>query len=155
MEAAQPIGRFLGCQQSIGSMKMHAWTNPRYAWIALHKPKKEPPIMFDVRESEYMNDNNQPLVDVTVIRFDMSSFLEQCSERCIELAGNNVIGKQKPASTPFLDESKSEFDENEIIAKLKAAMIADMVESDFTKPTRVPAISQGSDCLLTSLLRCS
>ena len=52
MEAAQPIGRFLGCQQTMGSMKMHAWTNPRYAWIALHKPKKEPPILFDAREHE-------------------------------------------------------------------------------------------------------
>ena len=53
MEAAQPIGRFLGCQQSMGSMTMHAWTNPRYAWIAIHKPETEPPILFDVRETEY------------------------------------------------------------------------------------------------------
>ena len=80
MEAAQPIGRFLGCQQAMGSMKTHAWTNPRYAWIAAHKPKNDPPIMFDARESEYMNDNNQPTLDVTIMQYDMSSFLEQWVE---------------------------------------------------------------------------
>ena len=86
-----------------------------------------------------MNDNDQPIIDVTVMQFDMSSFLEQCVERYIELAGSNVVGKLKPASTPFLDESKNEFDENDLITKLKAAMIADLDEG---KPTRVPAISQ-------------
>ena len=120
MEAAQPIGRFLGCQQSMGFMKTHAWSNPRYAWIALREPKKEPPILFDANEHEYMNDNNQPTLDVTVTQFDMSSFLEQRVERYIELAGSNIVGKLKPAATPFLDESKNEFDENELIAKLKA-----------------------------------
>ena len=131
---------------------MHAWSNPRYAWIASHKPKKEPPILFDAREQEYMNDNNQPMLDVTVMQYDMSSFLEQCVERYIELAGSNIVGKLKPASTPFLDESKNEFDENEIINKLKAANAASF---DDSKPSaaRTTALSQGVDCLLTSLRR--
>ena len=42
----------------------------------------------------------------------------------IELAGSKIIGKIKSASTPFLDEIKAEFDENDIIAKIKAARSA-------------------------------
>ena len=48
MEPAQPIGRFLGCQQSIGSMKMPMWSNPRYAWMHDNVPKKDPPILLSL-----------------------------------------------------------------------------------------------------------
>ena len=63
-------------------------------------------------------------VTVNVMKYDMSSFLEQCVERYIELAGSKIVGKIKGVATPFLDESKAEFDENDIIAKIKAARSA-------------------------------
>ena len=50
MEAAQPIGRFLGCQQSIGQLKMIEWENPRYAWMKENPCKKDPPVILSERE---------------------------------------------------------------------------------------------------------
>ena len=50
--------------------------------------------------------------------------IEQCVERYVELAGTNILGKLKHVTTPFLDEGKHEFDENDLIAKLKAARLA-------------------------------
>jgi hypothetical protein len=120
MEPAQPIGRFLGCQQSVGSMKMRKWANPRYEWMLANPPKKDPPVIFNDHEKELMHDTSQTMMSVNIMRFDMSSFLEQCVQRYVELAGSKIVGKIKPAPTPFLDESKPEFDENEIIAKIKA-----------------------------------
>ena len=146
MEPAQPIGRFLGCQQSIGSMKMHAWSNPRYEWMRSTPPKKDPPLIFNDHEKELMNDTSQPMTHVNVMQYDMSNFLEQCVQRYVELAGNKMVGKIKPAPTPFLDESKPEFDENEIIAKIKAGRKAAQ-ESEDDIIVKGAAFSQGGGML--------
>ena len=50
----------------------------------------------------------------------MSSLLEQCVQRYIDLACHRVVGKLKKVSTPFLDEGKPEFDENLDTAVLSA-----------------------------------
>ena len=79
MESPQPIGRFLGCQQSIGSTKLMQWYNPRYAWTKIHPPKKDAPIIFSEFELNPPKQTSQ--VDVQVMNYNMSSFLEQCVER--------------------------------------------------------------------------
>ena len=142
MEPPQQIGRFLGCQQSIGMTKMMQWYNPRYAWTKVNPPKKEPPIIFSEFEVKPPKQTSQ--VDVQVMKYDMSSFLEQCVERYIELAGSNVVGKIKHVTTPFLDESKAEFDENDLIAKIKAARQASPVTNANTYHA---ALSQGGGTL--------
>ena len=95
-------------------MRMMQWYSPRYAWTKVNPPKKEAPITFSEFELHPPKQNSQ--VEVQVMKYDMSSFLEQCVERYIELAGNEVVGKLKHDTIPFLDESKAEFDENDIIA---------------------------------------
>ena len=120
MEPAQPVGRFLGCEQIVGSMYMRKWTNPRYEWMKTSPCKKEPPIIFSADEARLMNDTSQPNVPVTVMRYEMSDFLDQCVQRYVELAGDKIIGKLKHVTTPFLDESKPDFDENDIMNKIKA-----------------------------------
>ena len=97
--------------------------NPLSAWMKASQRKKEPPVILDPLESTWMNDNTRKLVNAQVMRYDLGSFLEQCVERYIELAGSKIVGKIKPVSTPFLDESKPEFDENEIIHKIKSARL--------------------------------
>ena len=113
MEPPQPVGRFLGCQQSIGKMTMLKWENPRYRWMKINPPKKEIPIIVSEKEKQPCTGNDR--VCVNVMKYDMASFLDQCVQRYIELAGSKIVGKIKPVSTPFLDESKADFDENEII----------------------------------------
>ena len=83
-------------------------------------------------------------VNVNVMKYDMGSFLEQCVERYIELAGSKIVGKIKPCTTPFLDESKAEFDENDVITKIKAARSA--LPADKT-PAQIAAVSQGGGML--------
>jgi hypothetical protein len=77
--------------------------------------------------------------------------IEQCVERYIKLAGSKIVGKIKPCTTPFLDESKAEFDENDVIAKIKAARTA--LPADVT-PAQIAAVSQGEECYRTLLLPC-
>ena len=79
-------------------------------------PKKE--ILLGFGDEEKQPSSSNARVAVNVMKYDMASFLDQCVQRYIELAGSKIVGKLKPASTPFLDESKAEFDENEIIAKI-------------------------------------
>ena len=47
---------------------------------------------------------HQPCMDkpVTVVTYGMTGFLQQCLDRCVELAGGNV--KFKKVSTPFQDD---------------------------------------------------
>ena len=144
MELPQPIGRFLGCQQSIGLTKMTQWYNPRYAWTKVNPPKKVAPIIFSEFEVNPPKQTTQ--VDVQIMKYDMSSFLEQCVERYVELAGDKIVDKIKRVTTPFLDESKAEFDENDLIAKIKAARqpISDEVSS---KAKYHAALSQGGGTL--------
>jgi hypothetical protein len=70
---------------------MMEWYNPRYAWTKVNPPKKEPPIIFSEFEVNPPKQTSQ--VDVQVMKYDMFSILEQCVERYVELAGNNVVGK--------------------------------------------------------------
>ena len=51
---------------------------------------------------------------IRFMKYDMRNFLEQCVERYIELGGNRIKDKLKVVETPFLDESKPEFDENPV-----------------------------------------
>ena len=46
------------------------------------------------------------------MKYDMSSFLEQCVQRYLELGSSRITSKLKYVDTPFLDEGKPEFDEN-------------------------------------------
>ena len=142
MEPPQPVGRFLGCQQSLAAMTMLKWENPRYKWMATNPWKKESPFLLGPDENVPKDPKN--VVKVSVMKYDMSSFLEQCIDRYVEFAGSKIVGNTKPANTPFLDESQAEFDENDIIAKIKAARTA---SSDAQSPMCKAALSQGGGML--------
>jgi hypothetical protein len=145
MEPAQPVGRFLGCEQVVGSMYMRKWSNPRYEWMNTSPCKKEPPTIFVPNEARLMNDSSQPNVPVTVMRYEMSDFLDQCVQRYVELAGDKIVGKLKHVTTPFLDESKPEFDENDIMNQIKAGRKAAVAKGK--EPAEDSAYFQGGGVL--------
>ena len=51
---------------------------------------------------------------VHFMKYNMQDFMKSCVDRYIELGGNRIKEKLKVVDTPFLDESKPEFDENPI-----------------------------------------
>ena len=52
---------------------------------------------------------------IRFMKYNMKDFLQSCIDRYIELGGNRIKEKLKICDTPFLDESKPEFDENPIM----------------------------------------
>ena len=67
-----------------------------------------------------MNASSQPNVPVIVMRYQMSEFLDQCVQRYVEVAGDEIVGNLEHFTTPFLHESKPEFDENDTMNRIKA-----------------------------------
>ena len=110
MEPPQPVGRYLGCQHVLGSVSVPRGFNPRLSWRLTHPAKKDPPDM------RVANTPGSGPVHIRITKYDMASFLEQCVQRYVDLAGHRIMGKIKKVATPFLDESKPEFDENPIAA---------------------------------------
>ena len=49
---------------------------------------------------------------LSVPTYDMRSFMEQCVARYVELCGPKYKATLRSADTPFLDESRPEFDVN-------------------------------------------
>ena len=63
-----------------------------------------------------------------------------------------MVGKLKHVTTPFLDESKAKFDENDIIAKIKAARQPMFTDDINSKAKYHAALSQGVEHWQTSPL---
>ncbi len=55
---------------------------------------------------------NAKTTKVNFMKYNMQDFMKSCVDRYVELGGNRIKEKMRTVETPFLDESKSEFDEN-------------------------------------------
>ena len=62
-----------------------------------------------------------------MIKYDMRSFMEQCVARYVELCGPKYKATLRSADTPFLDESRPEFDVNPDIIRRSIAFLATRV----------------------------
>ena len=77
---------------------------------------------------------------IKAMKYDMKEFLEQCVDRYTKLAEGKMTRKLKHAETPFLDESKPEFDENPPapgqdvkISDIKAGVLGDIASAVLMK----------------------
>ena len=101
------IGRYLGCQHIMKTVVVQSTFDPRHLWTKETPPKKEKPrLPFD----KYANEGGQRAIKF--LKYDMADFLKQCVERYLELGAGKITEKLRKVDTPFLDESKPEFDEN-------------------------------------------
>ena len=107
--------------------------------------KKEPPLIFSPQEVQLLKDSSQSNIPVIVMRYEMSEFLDSCVQRYVELAGDKIVGKLKHVTTPFLDESKPEFDENEAMNQIKAGRKAALERGE--EPDYDSAYIQGGGVL--------
>ena len=88
LEPPTPIGRYLGCNHAIRKGRLRKDIAP---WL------KIPHISSD-------GGANPPTDrEITIVEYDMTSFLEQCLESYQELCGAN-FSKYKKAPTPFIND---------------------------------------------------
>ncbi|CAE7775567.1 unnamed protein product [Symbiodinium sp. CCMP2592] len=91
LEPPSSIKRYLGCE---------------------HEPKKAfPELTFGDRGTTVAQGSVGPR-EIRMIKYDMRSFMEQCVSRYVELCGPKYKATLRSADTPFLDESRPEFDTN-------------------------------------------
>ncbi|CAE7213840.1 unnamed protein product, partial [Symbiodinium sp. CCMP2592] len=91
LEPPSSIKRYLGCE---------------------HEPKKAfPELTFGDRDTTVAQGSVGPR-EIRMIKYDMRSFMEQCVSRYVELCGPKYKATLRSADTPFLDESRPEFDTN-------------------------------------------
>ncbi|CAE7488465.1 unnamed protein product [Symbiodinium sp. CCMP2592] len=77
-----------------------------------HEPKKAfPELTFGDRNTSVAQGSTGPR-EIRMIKYDMRSFMEQCVSRYVELCGPKYKATLRSADTPFLDESRPEFDVN-------------------------------------------
>ncbi|CAE7248022.1 JNK [Symbiodinium sp. CCMP2592] len=76
------------------------------------EPKKAfPELTFGDRDTTVAQGSVGPC-EIRMIKYDMRSFMEQCVSRYVELCGPKYKATLRSADTPFLDESRPEFDTN-------------------------------------------
>ncbi|CAE7345631.1 unnamed protein product [Symbiodinium sp. CCMP2592] len=76
------------------------------------EPKKAfPELTFGDRGTSAAQGSVGPR-EIRMIKYDMRSFMEQCVSRYVELCGPKYKATLRSADTPFLDESRPEFDTN-------------------------------------------
>ncbi|CAE7222918.1 GABBR2 [Symbiodinium sp. CCMP2592] len=76
------------------------------------EPKKAfPELTFGDRDTSVAQGSVGPR-EIRMIKYDMRSFMEQCVSRYVELCGPKYKATLRSADTPFLDESRPEFDTN-------------------------------------------
>ena len=103
LEEPRPIGRYLGCLHERFTRDITGVFNPREEWTKHTAPKKDPP--------EFGYENNENIVPrIEFMRYNMEDFMKQCVYR--ELCGESYHKSLEKAKTPYLDETKPEFDEN-------------------------------------------
>ncbi|CAE7380708.1 unnamed protein product, partial [Symbiodinium sp. CCMP2592] len=86
--------------------------DPRSYWTRFEEPKKAfPELTFGDQDTSVAQGSVGPR-EIRMIKYDMRSFMEQCVSRYVELCGPKYKATLRSADTPFLDESRPEFDTN-------------------------------------------
>ena len=114
MEPPGTLKRHLGCEHEFAAADVQGFFDPRTAWTVDHPPSKEMP---DLRVGEKRLRADEVKFDparVKIIKYNEACFMEACVDRYKELCLPKYPRPLVKAETPFLDESKPEFDENPI-----------------------------------------
>ena len=114
MEPPGTLKRYLGCEHEFAAADVQGFFDPRTAWTVDHPPSKEMP---DIRFGEKRLRAGEVKFDparVKIIKYNEACFMEACVDRYKELCLPKYPRPLVKAETPFLDESKPEFDENPI-----------------------------------------
>ncbi len=125
LEQARPIGRYLGCLHISSVHRVTGQFNPREEWMKDGSNKKDPPDLHEKCETK--GDR-----EIQVMKYDMSDFMRQCVIRYQELCGEAYPKPLEKAKTPYLDETKGEFDENPVDEKMNRVFGLDAYEVDTT-----------------------
>ena len=112
MEEAAPIKRYLGCEHVQFEHTVSGVFDPRMKWAQDEKPKKEAPDLMFGKDELLLSEFKFNPCKIRMIKYDMRSFMEQCIDRYRELCGTKYKASLRHVDTPFLDESRPEFDAN-------------------------------------------
>ena len=115
LEEARPIGRYLGCLHVPSVVRVRGEFDPRREWMRDGSNKKEPPKFH-----EPLGDQDER--ELQIMKYDMSDFMRQCVIRYQELCAEAYPKALEKAKTPYLDETKGEFDENPVDEGLNKVM---------------------------------
>jgi hypothetical protein len=125
IEAPSPTGKYLDCHHDTGNVMLTAGFNYRRPVDDQDDVEEEQsltvaplgaagdascaPVKKKKKKSAKVGSVSTEDKEVQTMKRNMSSFLEQCFEKCQQLSGP-LGAKLKHVDTPFLDESKPEFD---------------------------------------------
>ena len=112
MEDAAPIKRYLGCEHVTFQYSVSGQFDPRSAWTKKEAPKKGFPELLFGPDQLSVAEASKGSCNVRMIKYDMRAFMEQCVQRYKDLCGSKYKASLRYADTPFLDESRPEFDTN-------------------------------------------
>ena len=112
LEPPSSIKRYLGCEHVTFSHTVAGPFDPRSYWTRFEEPKKAFPELTFGANSITVPQGSTGSREVRMIKYDMCSFMEQCVARYVELCGPKYKATWRSADTPFLDESRPEFDVN-------------------------------------------
>ena len=112
LEPPSSIKRYLGCERVTFSHTVTGPFDPRSYWTRCEEPKKAFPELTVGANSITVPQGSTGSREVRMIKYDMRSFMEQCVARYVELCGPRYKATLRSADTPFLDESRPEFDVN-------------------------------------------
>ena len=114
MEEPRQLKRYLGCEHEFTQQVVKGHFDPRLAWTVGNPPDKEQPDLRFGPEGLLSKDIPKPETTIRFIKYSESSFMQACVDRYIELCQGKYPKKLQKVETPFLDESKPEFDENSV-----------------------------------------
>ena len=112
LEPPSSIKRYLGCEHVTFSHTVSWPFDPRSYWAKFEEPKKPFPELTFGAQSIPVRQGSTGSREIRMIKYDMRSFMEQCVARYVELCGPKYKATLRSADTPFLDESRPQFDVN-------------------------------------------
>ena len=112
LEPPSAIKRYLGCEHVLFSCDVSGPFDSRMSWTKHEEPKKPFPELTFGENAITVPQGSTGSRKIRMIKSDMRSFMEQCVARYVELCGPRYKATLRRADTPFLDESRPEFDVN-------------------------------------------
>ena len=107
-----PIKRYLGREHVTFQYSVSGQFDPRCAWTQKDTPKKRFLHLVFGADQLSVAEAFKGSCNVRMIKYDVRAFIEQCVQRYKDLCGSKYKASLRYADTPFLDESRPEFDTN-------------------------------------------
>ena len=123
MEPPGTLKRYLGCEHEFAEADVVAHFDPRTAWTVTHPATKELPELRYGAKRELASEIQYGPTRIKIIKYNESCFMEACVDRYKELCMPKYPRPVQKAETPFLDESKPEFDENRLLMSCLVSLV--------------------------------